>query len=194
MNWIFTSLLCRDIDLSKEIIIKMNITFTPLSASHFPLMLKWLESPHVKKWWDRDLVYTRELVEEKYGSYVKGYKQVGGTPKRISAYIICADNQPIGYIQIYRFSDFPRNKMPHNLPENLGGFDIFIGEEEYTGKGLGSEVVTKFLKLYGREYSCIFADPDLGNIAAIKAYEKAGFKKVSEQKDSNEVWMLYWSE
>jgi aminoglycoside 6'-N-acetyltransferase len=157
-------------------------------------MLKWLQSPHVKKWWDRDLTYTPQLVKEKYGSYVKGYKQVGGATKRISAYIICTNGRPVGYIQIYKLSDFPGHKIPNNWPENLGGFDVFIGEKEYIGKGIGSEVVTKFLKLYGGEYSCIFADPDLGNIAAIKAYEKAGFKKVSEQKDTNEVWMLYWIE
>ncbi|NBO24779.1 MAG: aminoglycoside adenylyltransferase, partial [Chlamydiae bacterium] len=30
----------------------MKITFAPLAESHFSLLLKWLESPHVKKWWD----------------------------------------------------------------------------------------------------------------------------------------------
>jgi hypothetical protein len=35
-----------------------------------------------------------------------------------------------------------------------------------------------------------FADPNRNNIAAIKAYEKAGFKKLSEQKDTEEVWMI----
>ena len=52
----------------------MAITFKPLNESHFPLLLKWLESPHVKKSWDQDVTYTIELVKEKYSSYVKGYK------------------------------------------------------------------------------------------------------------------------
>ena len=36
----------------------------------------------------------------------------------------------------------------------------------------------------------MFVDPDNTNIAAIRAYEKVGFKKVSEQLDTGEVWML----
>lgn len=56
----------------------MTITFEPLHESHFPLLLKWLEAPHVKKWWNRDVTYTMELVREKYSSYVKGYKLVEG--------------------------------------------------------------------------------------------------------------------
>jgi aminoglycoside 6'-N-acetyltransferase len=47
----------------------MTITFEPLHESHFPLLLKWLEAPHVKKWWDQDVTYTMDLVREKYSSY-----------------------------------------------------------------------------------------------------------------------------
>lgn len=55
----------------------MTITFEPLHESHFPLLLKWLETPHVKKWWpitpkldtsevgDQDVTYTMDLVREK---------------------------------------------------------------------------------------------------------------------------------
>ena len=57
----------------------MNITFTSLTESHFPLLLKWLETTHVKLWWDQDVKWTPELIQEKYGSYVKGYKLA---PKR----------------------------------------------------------------------------------------------------------------
>jgi len=52
----------------------MDINFAPLSETYFPLLLKWLEEPHFKAWWDRDISYTQALVEEKYVSYVKGYK------------------------------------------------------------------------------------------------------------------------
>lgn len=172
----------------------MNITFVPLNESHFSLMLKWLESSHVKKWWDQDIVYTLDLVKEKYRSYVQGYKQISGINKPISAFIIYASSEPIGYIQIYKASDFPRSKPLTGLPENLGAFDIFIGEEKYLGQNIGSKAILKFLSLYGGAYFHIFADPDINNIAAIKTYEKAGFKKLSEQKDISEVWMLWKKE
>jgi len=50
----------------------MKITFTPLQESHFPLLLKWLETPHVKAWWDKDIHWTPELIKKRYASYVQG--------------------------------------------------------------------------------------------------------------------------
>jgi RimJ/RimL family protein N-acetyltransferase len=168
----------------------MNITFEPLKELHFPLMLKWLETTHVKKWWDQDVVYTIDLVKEKYASYAQGYKQEKGVNKPVFAYIINVNLEPIGYIQLYNAYDFPRDNKLVDLPKNLGAFDIFIGEEQYLGKNLGSSAISKFLSSYGSNYSHIFVDPDSNNIAAIKSYEKAGFIKFAEQKYDNEIWML----
>lgn len=168
----------------------MSITFEPLNKLHFSLLLKWLEAPHVKKWWDQDITYTMDLVREKYGSYIKSYKQVNGINKLMNAYIIQVEQASIGYIQIYNAYDFPRDNPLFGLPQNLGAFDIFIGEEKYLGQNLGSKIISRLLNLYGDDYSHIFVDPDPGNIAAIKCYEKAGFKRLEEQKYLSEVWML----
>ena len=168
----------------------MKITFIPLAKSHFPLLLKWLETPHVKKWWDQDVTYALDLVHEKYSSYVKGHKLVDGQQKPIQGFIIHHNQNPVGYIQIYNAYDFPRSKSLLGLPEKLGAFDIFIGEAAALQQGLGSKAIVQLLKLHGNQYSYIFADPDSNNLAAVKCYEKAGFKKVSEQTDTREVWML----
>jgi ADP-ribose pyrophosphatase YjhB (NUDIX family)/RimJ/RimL family protein N-acetyltransferase len=168
----------------------MTITFEPLHESHFPLLLKWLETPHVKKWWDQDVKYTLELVREKYGSYVKGYKLEDGQQKPIQGFIIYSSQNPVGYIQIYNAYDFPRSMSLLGLPENLGAFDIFIGEAAVLQQGLGSKAILEFLRQHGKLYTHIFVDPDSNNVAAIKAYEKAGFKVLSEQQDTKEVWMI----
>jgi RimJ/RimL family protein N-acetyltransferase len=168
----------------------MAVTFKPLNESHFPLLLKWLEKPHVKKWWDQDVTYTMDLVREKYNSYVKGYKFVDGIQKAIQAFIIYRNQNPVGYIQIYNAYDFPRSKPFSGLPVNLGAFDIFIGEQEILLQGVGSQAIAECLSLHGNRYSHIFADPDKNNVAAIKCYEKAGFKKVSEHEETRETWML----
>lgn len=63
----------------------MKITFTPLAESNFPLLQKWLETPHVKAWWDQDVKWTPELIQEKYRDYVEGYKIENGIAKTIKA-------------------------------------------------------------------------------------------------------------
>ena len=47
----------------------MKISFKLLSEAHFTLLLKWLEAPQVKAWWDKDVQWTLALVKEKYADY-----------------------------------------------------------------------------------------------------------------------------
>ncbi|MFM8490645.1 MAG: GNAT family N-acetyltransferase [Candidatus Methylopumilus sp.] len=103
---------------------------------------------------------------------------------------LSTEQNPVGYIQIYNAHDFPRSKTLSGLSANLGTFDIFIGEESALQQGLGSKAIFEFLRLHGNQYSNIFADPDSNNVAAVKCYEKAGFKRVSEEADTGEVWMI----
>jgi RimJ/RimL family protein N-acetyltransferase len=168
----------------------MKITFKPLRETDFSLLLKWLEAPHVKSWWDQCIQWTPDLIQQKYGDYVKGYKLENGVAKPINAYIICLDEAPIGYIQSYNAYDFARSKPLNGLPSSLAAFDMFIGEENYLKRGIGSKALVLFLKKHCDSYTHIFADPESVNLAAIRAYEKAGFKKTKEQPDTGEVWMI----
>lgn len=167
---------------------RVSITFTPLSESHFPLLLKWLNAPHVKQWWDLDVLWTPALIQQKYKYYVKGYKIENGQTKPINAYIICVDNKPVGYIQIYNAYDFSRSQPLQGLPSKCAAIDIFIGEESFLRRGIGSYAIKEFLNSYNPSYTPVFVDPDKENVAAIHAYEKAGFKKVNQ--DANKVWMI----
>jgi len=168
----------------------MKITFIPLSKNHFPLLLKWLNTPHVKKFWDEDIVWTLAKISEKYESYTRGYKREDGYKKTIKAYIILSNDDPVGYIQIYNAYDFRRSKPLHNLPEKLAAIDILIGEEKYLNQGIGSMSIETFLDGDIGDYSHVFVGPDMDNISAIKAYEKAGFIKIQENLEEREIWML----
>ncbi len=107
----------------------MKITFAPLAELHFPLLLKWLEAPHVKAWWDKDVRWTAELIQEKYSDYVKGYKilQLADRTihKPIHAFVISLNSQPIGYIQCYNKHDFPSHHGYESvdLPKSCAGLD-----------------------------------------------------------------------
>jgi len=155
----------------------MIVNFKPLLESHFLLLLKWLEMPHVKKFWDRDIIYTIDMIYEKYSSYVKGYKLVGQLEKPIKAFIIYDKENPIGYIQIYNAYDFLENKLLLSFPKDLGAIDVFIGEEEYLNKKLSSLIIKQFLEEYAlKQYRYVFARPEFKNEKAVRSYENAGFK------------------
>jgi RimJ/RimL family protein N-acetyltransferase len=163
----------------------MNISFISLNESHFPTIFKWLETTHVKQWWQYDAEWVRKLKEEK----INGYQADDGIKKPMDVYIICVDEHPVGYIQIYNAYDFPRSKPLIGLPLALAAFDIFIGDETYLNKGIAHHAINQLFDQY-KEYTHLFADTDINNHIAIKAYEKCGFKKISIQHDTNEVWMI----
>ncbi len=169
----------------------MNITFIPLGCDHFPLLVQWLNSEHVKAWWDQGIIWNLELIQQKYHSYTQGYKWEGGIKKPIHGYIICVGRQKVGYIQYYNAYDFPRECSLVGLPRSLAALDMFIGEENHIGRGFGAQIIRSFLNEYVDPYfSACLVDPDRGNTQAIRAYEKAGFQKVREHQDKKIVLMI----
>lgn len=169
----------------------MNLTFKPLEKQDFQILLGWLSKPHVRAWYDMEIEYTLEKVQQKYESYTKGYKLETGIKKPIYAFVVYLDAQPIGYVQYYNAYDFPREDdlIPTGLPEKLAAFDIFIGEEEYTGKVIGPEIIKKLLKDYiWNDFDACFVDVDADNVRAIKTYEKAGFIKIKNVGQN--IWMM----
>lgn len=78
------------------------------------------------------------------------------------------------------------------MPLKLATFDVLIGEENYLNRGMGSQAIVKFLEKHNEnEFDTpIFVDPAITNIAAIHAYQKAGFKKTKRQPNPDEMWMI----
>jgi aminoglycoside 6'-N-acetyltransferase len=154
------------------------ITFTPLQEKDFPLMHHWLNEEHVKVWWGKE-GKSFENINSKYTRYLDGSEKTQG-------FIIHYDKKPIGYIQTYKIDDHPEYKKQLDIAENAAGLDLFIGEKNFTGKGLGTLVVKKFtdeiiFKIYD-VVSCI-ADPSQRNLASIKAFQKAGFTYLKDGAD-----------
>jgi aminoglycoside 6'-N-acetyltransferase len=152
-------------------------------------LLKWLKTAHVQQFWDKGTHWTKSLVLEKYGTYIDGYKLENGKKKQMQAFIIYLGEKPIGYIQFYDAYDFSREE--YDLITELGkiefahiklaAIDIFIGEKEVLGGGIGSSIIKQFLDehVFAKFDACL-VDPDKTNRAAIRAYEKAGFIQSKE--------------
>jgi RimJ/RimL family protein N-acetyltransferase len=170
----------------------MQISLRPLRKDDLPLLLAWLSKPHLKTWWDPEIVWTADLVAEKYGSYIEGYKLEGGIKKPMQAYIAHVDDVSVAYVQLYNAHDFPREDGASldDLPRSLAALDIFIGEQAYMGRGYGSAILKQFLQEYvANNYDACFVDPDKTNLQVIRAYEKTGFESIGTRRES--LWMLW---
>ncbi len=158
--------------------LKDRLHFKPLAETDFPLLLKWLEEPHVKAWWDQGITWTPELVSKKYV-----------LKRPVHAYIILIDEVPIGYIQFYDINDFADADRPA-CPQSVAGLDYYIGESGFLKKGFAPIILQKFLSEQVKPlFAHCLVDPDIQNTAAIRAYEKVGFKIMNAPSQSVR-WML----
>lgn len=145
------------------------ITLHPLTISDLDLLVRWMHQLHVKTWWPDNL--TDQEITTKYG------KRIGSTA--IVPLIISVDEKPIGFLQYYDVAQAPDDWNKHE-PAGTIGFDIYIGEEKYLGKGYGTAAITLMIKqLFAQSnITKIIVDVDPNNQAAIRAYEKAGLRFV----------------
>ena len=91
-------------------------------------------------------------------------------------YIVSAQEQPFGYLQSYRLTDW--NICFGAQPEATRGIDQMIGEPAMVGQGHGSGFIRAFSEgLLASGTPRVVVDPDPQNARAIRAYEKAGFAK-----------------
>lgn len=141
------------------------------AAADYKLMLKWLTDERVLEHYEgRDKKFTVDSIKEKYSPRTTGKDKV--TPC-----IIEYEGKPIGYIQFY---PDPEPDEVFGNEKNVFGIDLFIGEPEFWSKGLGSTSLRMLVEyLFANTNAVkIVIDPDVDNTRAIRAYEKAGFRKV----------------
>jgi len=100
--------------------------------------------------------------------------------------VIMLGERAAGFIQTYLVSDHREFARRVDVGEDVAGVDLFLADEELTGKGLGSKTLRMFVQdvVFERQQTiaCI-ADPDSRNTASLRAFEKAGFRRVRELFD-----------
>lgn len=147
-----------------------KISFQRLKSSDLALIHRWLNTPHVARWWYDD-AGSYEEVAERYAPYIEGEEGV-------EPYLILHADRPIGYIQTGRISHDEEYDRLVGI-EDSAGVDLFIGGEEFVHKGLGPHVLRLFLErivLADEDIKACVIGPEPENRAAIRAYEKAGFR------------------
>lgn len=149
------------------------ISFRPIRRSDFFLLQKWLAAPHVAIWWNEQ--FDLASLESRYGPRIDGSEPV-------HVYLILFEGVPIGWIQWYRWRDFPGHANRLSADHRSAGIDLAIGEIAMTGRGIGPAVIREFgtnCIFTNGDLDAIVADPSVRNLNSVSAFKKAGFSIVS---------------
>lgn len=153
------------------------IYFEPLQRKHFSIIHEWFNKPHVQSFYSLRH-WTLEEVKNKLSPYIDG---------NVHGFLI-SNGSPIGYIQYYSIKDYPWNgqDLTEDIVKTGAGLDLFIGEEEYIGKGIGKEAIKAFLEeMIWNKYDYCVVDPHKDNLNSIKLFESCGFRKHKEIESEN---------
>ena len=155
----------------------MAYAFAPLREEDLELMRRWLLEPHVERWWN-DGVKTPYPAAE-----LEDYREAIHGNDPTYRYLAKIDGRPVGMLQHYRIGDSAEYAEALALGEDAIGVDLFIGEADLIGRGHGPAMLRQFLRdvafpFHGLDV-CVIG-PSVKNRAAIRAYEKAGFRALRE--------------
>jgi RimJ/RimL family protein N-acetyltransferase len=156
------------------------LTFRTVQPDDLPLLHEWLQRPHVRRWWKE---------RESYGEVVARYLPAIDGTDPTDLYLALLDSEPVGFVQTYLVADYPEYAALVGAEPGAAGVDLFIADEQRTGKGLGTDLLRRFVDevVFATPSTthCI-ADPEVDNTASIRAFEKAGFRLVRRLVDPSD--------
>lgn len=151
------------------------------SEHDYALLVRWLNQPHVREWWDPD------DPPATLASVRREHAAATGPDPATTACIIELGRRPVGFIQFYRWAASPDDAelIGGEVGERDWGLDILIGEPDLVGKGIGTLAVDLVCRqLMGeRRAESVMLLTEVTNARAQRAYEKAGFRRVREVLD-----------
>src|SRR5947209_14592690 len=133
--------------------LRPGLALRPLAAGDEGELLRIHRTPEVARWWDEP--------EEGF--------PLSDEPEA-TRLTIEVDGRVAGLIQFY---EEPMPRYRH------ASIDLFL-DPRLHGRGLGTEAVRRIVRhlIEDRGHHRITIDPSASNAAAIRAYEKAGFRRV----------------
>ncbi|WP_435064593.1 GNAT family N-acetyltransferase [Halobaculum sp. EA56] len=131
----------------------------------------WLTSEHVRPYWEMGAplpAFRRALSERLDDDHV--------TP-----YVGRVDGVPMSYFERYWAAEDPLADH-YDARDGDQGIHLLIGPEEYLGRGYGTALLRSMADLAFRHPGTdrVVAEPDARNDAAIRAFERVGFRPRGE--------------
>jgi RimJ/RimL family protein N-acetyltransferase len=163
-----------------------QIRFRPMALADLELMHRWLNHDFVARSWPG--WPSLDQVRARYAPRIE-------EPNPTKGFIIELGAAPIGFIQCYRdVVDSPHLSPLFEEPEHAAGIDLFLGDSAHAYRGLGPRIIRKFLRevvFAQTATSLCIIDPAQNNLAAIRAYTKAGFHHIRTVKAPGELQPSY---
>jgi aminoglycoside 6'-N-acetyltransferase len=136
--------------------------FSPFTKADITIVVGWLSTPEVMRWWGEpgeQLALLQEDLDEPL----------------MRQWLVEHRGRPFAYLQAYEAHTWPQAHLQH-LPYGTQVVDAFIGIPEMLGRGHGSRFLRSFATLLIEEGAPTVAiDPDVANLRARQAYARAGF-------------------
>lgn len=142
----------------------LDIGLRPATLGDWPLIRSWLARPDIQNWWGPQASSEAEVL-----------MALGST--HALCRIIQVDGQAIGYAHAVDATLWG-DTLPDDLAPGTWDLDIFIAVPAYRGQGAGA-IALRLLRdeVFSTTLAvavCVFAAVE--NEAAVRAYEKAGFR------------------
>jgi len=148
-----------------------RLAMRPMTEGDFPDVTRWVNTPHVARWWDEHR--SAEQVAAHYGPGIRG-------DDAVRYWVWEVNGRSVGFSQDYRIADHPEFALLCGRPDAIG-FDYVIGEAAFVDRGLGTKLLWVFLRdivvpAY-QPVSELFAAPDHRNTRSLRVLEKLGAKQ-----------------
>jgi aminoglycoside 6'-N-acetyltransferase len=136
--------------------------FRPLTCADLPMVVHWLGTPEVVRWWG-DPKEQIDLITEDLDDPL------------MRQWIVEHEGRAFAYLQAYLANAWPQTHLTH-LPNGAMIVDAFIGEPAMLGCGHGSGFLHAVgEKLIAEGAPIVAIDPACDNQRARRAYARAGF-------------------
>jgi aminoglycoside 6'-N-acetyltransferase len=147
-----------------------GFTLVPITKDDLPRIVEWRSRPEIHEWYGgrpvtEDEIRTRHLESD----------------EPVTRCIVHLDGSPVGHLQFYEYLGAWKQAIGLDTDEEaVWGIDLYLGEPRLHGRGIGARLVRgvaeRLIAGYGARRVVI--DPHVDNLAAVRCYEKAGFRKV----------------
>jgi aminoglycoside 6'-N-acetyltransferase len=140
----------------------LSLDLRPLTADDLPLLARWREQPHVRRWWgDPELESDAGRLAD----------------PNIATWLMLRQGRPFGFLQDYAVHAWDPHPFSH-LPPGARGLDLYVGDPADIGRGHARAVLHRHCaNLFAAGVPALGIDPHPDNLGAQRAFARIGFER-----------------